>query len=167
MKPKVITRWVNGMPKMRNGKFMMTNKLVRRMSDTFLVQANHTPPRTQQLINILHEDEEDNDDNVFNNSVEEEENADDASLRAMTSSRNKMESALRQFSHIFKKLEDHMKNKTKTEIERTFIRKQVQHLVEGSKQVDFMMSELTERASRMEKFLENRDKGLDWNYWQN
>jgi hypothetical protein len=143
---------------------MACNKLERRMSDTFIIQSHHTPPRTRQPINIVHEDDED--DNVFNDSTEEE-HADDVSIRAMTSSRNKMESAMRQFSHIFGKLEERMRSKDATDIERAFIKKQVRHLVDGAKQVDFMMTDLNERTKRMEKFLENRQKGLDWNYWQN
>lgn len=134
------------------------------MSDTFLVQPQHTPPRNRQPIHVLHENDEN--DNVFNNSAGEEETADTASIRAMASSRSKMESAMRQFSYIFAKLEEHMK-KASSEIEKTFIRKQIKNLVDGARQIDYMMSDLTERTNRMEKFLENRKTGLDWNLWEN
>lgn len=169
MKPKVSTRWENGTPKIKKetGKFVTSTnvKLQRRMSDTFVIQHQFSPPRTRIEIDMIHE--HDDDDNVFDNSVEDEENVDDASLRAMASSKMKIESAMRKFSRIFKKIEDHMKNKAKTETERAFIRKQVKLLMDGAKQVDYMMSDLTERTIRMEKFLENRNAGLDWNLWEN
>lgn len=135
------------------------------MSDTFLVQPHltlQTPPLSRGPIHL----EDDEDDNVFNNSVECEISADAASIRAMASSRSKMESAMRQFSYIFAKLEDHMK-KASSDSERSFIKKQIKNLVDGAKQIDYMMSDLSERVNRMEKFLENRNKGLDWNLWEN
>lgn len=136
------------------------------MSDTFLVQAHHESLADRLNINILHEDEDE--DNVFENRIEEkEENGQSTSFQALDSSQNKLSSTMSKFHRIFGKLKDHMKADTTTHGERVFITKQIKHLLVSVNQVEFLMTDLTERTNRMEKFLENRSKGLDWNYWQN
>lgn len=169
VKPRVISRWENGTPLQRDKKFADNNRIKRRMTDTFIVVRKNqtTPPNNRQSIHVVRENtNEDDDDDVFDDQ-EEDIPVEDASMAAMASTSRKMETAKVQFQDIFTKANNYLQNKSTTDIERKFINRQLSHINANISYVDFMMSDLTDRADRITKFIENREKGLDWNFWKN
>lgn len=161
VKPKVITRWLNGTPKIRNGKIQ------RRMSDTFLIQPKLSePPQQPPLVNNLkiHEedsDEDDDGDDVFDESQEQE-----AGIETLNNSSQKLKSVIGHFKDLFSRLDEYTKNRPNNEFERAFVQRQMRMLTEQVQQVDYMITEIVERSDRLEKFFKNREQGLDWNQWK-
>lgn len=160
MKPKVITRWPNGTPKIRN------EKVLRRMSDTFLIESKHSAPPHPPLVHNLKiheedEDDDDDDDDVFDESHEQE-----TGIETLNNSCQKLNVVVDHFKNLFARLDAYTKKRSGNEFERVFVQRQMRMLTNQVHQIDYMINEVIERGDRLEKFFKNSEQGIDWNEWK-
>jgi hypothetical protein len=164
VKPKVISRWEDGTPKIRNGKILKN----RRRTETCLTsnQAQQFMHSTNSA-NAIHEM---NEDEVFNTSQPKDANESaDKSISSAIESLNisvSMDVVSTHFKDLFSQLDSYVTTKATTVMEKAFVESQMKILKAHANQIDFMINELVERGNRLEKFLENRHSNRDWSEWK-
>ncbi|KAG5679827.1 hypothetical protein PVAND_009365 [Polypedilum vanderplanki] len=161
VKPKVETRWETGTPLMRKGK-INKRKSNRRNSDSELLNFSENNLVSSSPCNIecsLINEECDNEAFVPSILI----NDHSVSYETHSNSRSSdisshLEVVNFHFKDLFTQLEAYLNIKSPSNNDKKFVEMQLRDLQEQASQIEFMISDLTLRANRLEKFLIKRNE---------